>query len=143
MKQLPVKKIDNSDNSFTIIDDNKWDHKKALEKALKEKDILLKSSKKLRDYQKKIDEKLKFAETFEDRMQVLGKMMGQNLNRLHNECMKLQNLCEKNGVKMKTPLVNFNQQDIKRLTCSEVEVDLGAKTNFSVLPKSNKNGTQL
>ena len=75
----------------------KWDHKKALLKALKERDLLLKENPGLVLFQKEIDSRLQRVSSFEEKMEVLGTMIGNRLNILYEECFKLNTLYKKNN----------------------------------------------
>ena len=91
----------------------KWDYKKALLKALKERDLLLKKRPELFLFQKEIDNKLQNIESFEDRMEILGTMMGAKLNVLYDECFKLNAICNKNNIgnSVKFEILEKNRPD--------------------------------
>ena len=77
----------------------KWDHKKALLKALKERDLLLKEKPGLVLFQKEIDSRLQRVSSFEEKMKVLGTMIGSRLNILYEECFKLNTLYKTYSIK--------------------------------------------
>jgi len=87
----------------------KWNYEAALKTALKEREELLKTNPQLRWLQDEIDESLTSVDDFQERMQILGTMMGNKLGELHKECNKLAAICEDLDVDSNLPILNIKQ----------------------------------
>lgn len=90
-----------------IVVSDSWDHEDALEKAIAERDALLKKRPELQKFQKVIDESLEGVEKFDDRMKILGKMIGSSLDHLYNECRTLDELCNEIGIETNIPILEL------------------------------------
>lgn len=93
-----------------------WDPQAVLEEALRERDRLLSTNPELHELQNEIDSLLSPEDRFEDRMNILGKLIGQRLNILHDECQKLEELCHSVGIQTELPITRFKRSlDVKKL----------------------------
>lgn len=86
-----------------------WNPEAVLEEALKEREKLLKSRPELQELQAEIDRRLDGVEKFEDRMAILGKMIGSRLNRLSDNCDRFESLCHDIGIQTELPLTQFKK----------------------------------
>lgn len=79
-------------------EEEKWDYKMALEKALHKREALLEKNPNLKKLQFEIEQNLDGVDGFEDRMKILGKMIDSNIKTLFTEWSKLQDLCNKTDI---------------------------------------------
>ena len=93
MRKLPF--ITEIEADLSNPEEEKWDYRAALKKALYERDALLEKNPNLKKLQFAIDQNLAGVSKFEDRMQILGKMIDSNIKTLFTEWSKLQNLCDR------------------------------------------------
>ena len=87
-----------------------WDYKNALKEALAERDQLLKSRPELIELQKEIDLRLSGVESFEERMTIIGKMIGSSLDNLYNECNILTDICSHIGINTQLPILELKKK---------------------------------
>jgi len=90
-----------------------WDHEAELKKALQERDDLLKKRPELVHLQKEIDHRLTSTESFEERMRILGKMLGTSLEKLYNECSTLADICDHCGIETQIPILELKKKSAK------------------------------
>lgn len=111
MKSLAIRKQE----LFELeCDDSNWDYKTALKNAIQERDALLNKHPELQELQDEVDRRLASASCFEERMKILGKLIGDRLNRLYDECVKLENLCTQVGIKVDIPITHFKRSQLTR-----------------------------
>lgn len=113
MKSFAVQRKVN-DELYRRGDDEPWDYELALETALRERDELLEKHPELCKLQDEIDMRLAEAESFEERMEILGSLIGEKLNHLYDECSELESLCSKIGVKAEFPITRFKRSCLSR-----------------------------
>ncbi len=105
-----------NDNRSLQARDQAWDPEAALEEALQERDQLLKTNPELHDLQNEIDRLLAHENSFEERMNLLGNLIGQKLNVLYDECRKLEDICHSVGIQAELPITRFKRSlDVKKL----------------------------
>lgn len=86
-----------------------WDPDAVLEEALKERERLLTDHPELARLQADLDSRLENVDDFESRMKVIGRMIGNRLNRLTDECEKLEDLLDDVGIDVELPITRFKQ----------------------------------
>jgi hypothetical protein len=91
-----------------------WDHESVLKAALKERDELLKNKPELNRLQQEIDTLLSNEETFEGRIRILGEMIGSRLNKLNDECIRLETMCSRIGIETEMPITRFKRLYLNR-----------------------------
>jgi predicted nuclease with TOPRIM domain len=89
--------------------DTGWDPEAVLEEALREREKLLSSHPDLAELQAEVDRRLARVDSFEDRMAILGKMIGHRLNRLSDTCEELEALCHDVGIHTELPITRFKK----------------------------------
>jgi predicted nuclease with TOPRIM domain len=87
-----------------------WDAQAVLEEALKEREKLLSKNPELHALQEKIDRMLEGENRFEERMRILGRLIGEKLDELHEECTKLEGLCRSVGIHAELPITRFKKE---------------------------------
>ena len=88
---------------------NDWDPDAVLHEALKERERLLKNHPELSELQDELDRRLESVDDFEDRMRIIGRMIGNRLNRLNDECEKLESLLHDVGIDTEFPITQFKK----------------------------------
>ena len=88
---------------------NSWDPDAVLKEALKERDRFLAEHPELARLQEELDRNLESVENFEDRMRIIGKMIGQRLNQMNDECEKLETMLDDMGIHAEFPITRFKQ----------------------------------
>lgn len=92
-----------------------WDYETALENALREREELLKNNPELKAFQSKIDKTLSETDIFEEKMKLLGKMIGSNLNLLYDKCHTLSEICSEIGIEANLPILEIKTK-VKHLS---------------------------
>ena len=94
------------DEPFSYAPTNeKWNYEAALKTALQEREALLKTNPHLKGLQDEIDKSLSSVDDSQERMQILGTMIGNNLLELHKACNKLAAICEDLDVDFNLPIL--------------------------------------
>lgn len=86
-----------------------WDPDAVLQEALRERERLLKNHPELSELQDELDRRLESVDDFEDRMKIIGRMIGNRLNRLNDECEKLETLLHDVGIDTEFPITRFKK----------------------------------
>ena len=103
-----------------------WDYKSALKEALAERDQLLKSIPELTELQKEIDLRLSGVESFEERMTIIGKMIGSSLDNLYNECNILTDICSHIGINTQLPILELKKNQASSFYQSRIIIQINS-----------------
>lgn len=93
---------------------NSWDPDAVLKEALKEREKLLKEHPELSKLQDELDRRLENVDDFKERMKIIGRMIGNRLNRLNDHCDELENLLRGVGINAELPITAFKKSLVSR-----------------------------
>ena len=103
-----------------------WDYKNALKEALAERDQLLKSRPELIELQKEIDLRLSGVESFEERMTIIGKMIGSSLDNRYNECSILADIYSHICINTQLPILGLKKNQASSFYQSRIIIQINS-----------------
>lgn len=93
---------------------NSWNPDAVLKEALKERAKLLEEHPELSELQEELDRCLENVDDFEGRMKIIGRMIGNRLNRLSDHCDELEDLLKDVGIHTELPISTFKKSLVSR-----------------------------